>query len=315
VDVARYLFAFLVFPGFVFTGVVGLLSTWVDRKVTARVQWRVGPPLLQPFYDFVKLLGKETLIPSTASRAVFMAAPVAGLASVTLVSTILWMANLTGLSFLGDLIVVVYLLIVPSLAIMIGGMASGNPLASTGASREMKLILSYELPFLICLATVILKNGFSLRLSELAATGRVPPIASISGALVSVIALLCVQAKLGFTPFDVAEAETEIMSGPYIEYSGVSLGVFKLTQAMMLFTLPVFLITVFLGGIHLSGLGILWAILKFVAILVLIVVIKNTNPRVRIDQAVTFFWVYLTPVAVGAFVLAAVGRLLGIPWL
>lgn len=318
-DVARYLFAFLVFPGFIFTGVLGLLSTWVDRKVTARVQWRVGPPLLQPLYDFVKLLGKETLIPSTASRAVFMAAPVAGLAAVTLVSTILWLANLTGLSFLGDLIVVVYLLIVPSLAIMIGGMASGNPLASTGASREMKLILSYELPFLICLATVILKNGYSLRLAELAAAGSaagtVAPIGSISGALSAVIALLCVQAKLGFTPFDLAEAETEIMSGPYIEYSGVSLGVFKLTQAMMLFTLPVFLITVFLGGIHLSGWGILWAILKFVAILVLIVVIKNTNPRVRIDQAVSFFWVYLTPVAVGAFVLAAVGRLLGSPWL
>jgi NADH-quinone oxidoreductase subunit H len=166
---------------------------------------------------------------------------------------------------------------------------------------------------------VILKNGYSLRLAELAAAGSaagtVAPIGSISGALSAVIALLCVQAKLGFTPFDLAEAETEIMSGPYIEYSGVSLGVFKLTQAMMLFTLPVFLITVFLGGIHLSGWGILWAILKFVAILVLIVVIKNTNPRVRIDQAVSFFWVYLTPVAVGAFVLAAVGRLLGIPWL
>jgi len=315
VDVARYLFAFLIFPGFVFTGVVGLLSTWVDRKVTARVQWRVGPPLLQPIYDFVKLLGKETLIPSTASRAVFMAAPVAGLAAVTLVSTILWLANLTGLSFVGDLIVVVYLLVVPSLAIMIGGMASGNPLASTGASREMKLILSYELPFLICLATVILKNGFSLRLAELAEPGRVAPIASISGSVAAVITLLCVQAKLGFTPFDVAEAETEIMSGPYIEYSGVSLGVFKLTQAMMLFALPVFLITVFLGGIHLSGWGILWAILKYVAILVLIIVIKNTNPRVRIDQAVSFFWVYLAPMAVGAFVLAVLGRVLGIPWL
>ena len=314
-DVARYLFAFLIFPGFVFTGVVGLLSTWVDRKVTARVQWRVGPPLLQPIYDFVKLLGKETLIPSTASRAVFMAAPVAGLAAVTLVSTILWLANLTGLSFLGDLIVVVYLLVVPSLAIMIGGMASGNPLASTGASREMKLILSYELPFLICLATVILKNGFSLRLAELAEPGRVAPIASISGAVAAVITLLCVQAKLGFTPFDVAEAETEIMSGPYIEYSGVSLGVFKLTQAMMLFALPVFLITVFLGGIHLSGWGILWAILKYVAILVLIIVIKNTNPRGRIDQAMSFFWVYLAPMAVGAFVLAVLGRVLGIPWL
>ncbi len=310
--VGWYIIGFFVFPGFLFTGVVGLLSTWVDRKVTARVQWRVGPPLLQPFYDFVKLLGKETLVPSTASRAVFMAAPIVGLAAVTLVSTILWLANLLAVSFVGDLIVVVYLLVVPSLAIMIGGMASGNPLAGTGASREMKLILSYELPFLICLAVVILKSGTSISLVEIAAA---PVFGSVSGVIAGLVALLCVQAKLGFTPFDVAEAETEIMGGPYIEYSGVALAVFKLTQAMMLFTLPVFLITVFLGGIRLVGWGVLWAILKYVAILVLIIVIKNTNPRARIDQAVKFFWLYLTPVAALAFVLAALGRILAIPWL
>ncbi|UCF96974.1 MAG: NADH-quinone oxidoreductase subunit H [Spirochaetaceae bacterium] len=311
-EIGWYILAFIVFPGFLFTSVVGLLSSWVDRKVTARVQWRVGPPLFQPFYDFVKLLGKETLIPSSGARGLFLAAPIFGLGAVTLVSTILWLANLNQISFVGDLIVVVYLLVVPSLAIMMGGMASGNPLASTGASREMKLILSYELPFLICLATVILKSNFSIRLVEIAENHVFD---SVSGVLAGVVALLCVQAKLGFTPFDIAEAETEIMSGPYIEYSGVSLGVFKLTQAMMLFTLPVFLITVFLGGIHLVGWGILWAILKYVAILVLIIVIKNTNPRIRIDQAVKFFWFYLTPITIAAFVLAVLGRTFEIPWL
>lgn len=311
-EIAWYILAFIVFPGFLFTSTVGLLSSWVDRKVTARVQWRVGPPLLQPFYDFVKLLGKETLVPASGARGLFLAAPIFGLAAVTLVSTILWLANLAGVSFVGDLIVVVYLLVVPSLAIMIGGMASGNPLASTGASREMKLILSYELPFLICLATVILKSNLSISLVAIAGKHVFD---SISGVLAGVVALLCIQAKLGFTPFDVAEAETEIMSGPYIEYSGVSLGVFKLTQAMMLFTLPVFLITVFLGGIHLVGWGILWAILKYAAILVLIIVIKNTNPRIRIDQAVKFFWFYLTPIAIAAFVLAVLGRTFKIPWL
>lgn len=311
-EIAWYIFAFIVFPGFVFTSIVGLLSSWVDRKVTARVQWRVGPPLLQPFYDFVKLLGKETLIPSSGARGLFLAAPIFGLVAVTLVSTILWVANLAQVSFVGDLIVVVYLLVVPSLAIMIGGMASGNPLASTGASREMKLILAYELPFLICLATVILKSNSSISLVEIAENNV---FNSVSGVVAGVVVLFCVQAKLGFTPFDVAEAETEIMSGPFIEYSGVSLGVFKLTQAMMLFTLPVFLITVFLGGIHLVGWGILWAVLKYVAILVLIIVMKNTNPRVRIDQAVKFFWFYLTPIAVAAFVLAALGRIFAVPWL
>lgn len=311
-EVASYVFAFLVFPGLLFSLAMGLFSSWVERKVTARVQWRVGPPLLQPVYDFVKLLGKETLVPSTASRAVFLFTPLFALVAATLVSTILWLANLQGLSFVGDLIVVVYLLLVPSLAIMIGGMAAGNPLASTGASREMKLILGYELPFLICLATVILKSGANIRLVEIA---RTPVIGSVSGVLISVVALVCVQAKLGFTPFDVAEAETEIMGGPFVEYSGVALAVFKLSQSLLLFALPVFLITVFLGGIHLASWGILWAALKYLAILVLLIVIKNTNPRVRVDQAVTFFWAHLTPVAAAAFVLAVLGRVFTIPWL
>ena len=309
---ARMVFAFLIFPGFVFSSILGLFSTWVDSKVTARVQWRVGPPLLQPFYDFLKLMGKETLLPASGNRVVFLAAPVVSLAAVTLVSMILWLANLTVSTLVGDLIVVVYLLLIPSLSLILGGMASGNPLATTGASREMKLILAYELPFLICLAVVIMKSGLGITLESVA---RSPSIASVSGALAAVISLLCVQAKLGFTPFDVAEAETEIMSGPYIEYSGAPLALFKLSQAILLFELPVFLITVFLGGIHLAGWGILWFVLEYVAILALIVVIKNTNPRIRIDQAVRFFWRYLTPIAIVAFLLAAIGQALGLEWL
>jgi NADH-quinone oxidoreductase subunit H len=305
-------FAFLIFPGFVFSSILGLFSTWVDRKVTARVQWRVGPPPLQPFYDFLKLMGKETLLPASGNRVAFLAAPIVSLASVTLVSMILWLANLTGSTFVGDLIVVVYLLLIPSLSLILGGMASGNPLATTGASREMKLILAYELPFLICLAVVIMKSRLGITLESVA---RNPSIASVSGALAAVISLLCVQAKLGFTPFDVAEAETEIMSGPYIEYSGAPLALFKLSQAILLFELPVFLITVFLGGIRLAGWGILWFVLEYVAILALIIVMKNTNPRIRIDQAVRFFWRYLTPIAIVAFLLAAIGQALGLGWL
>jgi len=229
-----------------------------------------------------------------------------------MISAILWLANLLGISFLGDLIVVVYLLIIPSLSIMMGGLASGNSLAATGASREMKLILAYELPFLICLATVILKNGLSIRIAEIAS---VSIAGSISGILAFIVSLLCVQAKLGFLPFDIAEAETEIIGGPFIEYSGVPLAVYKLNQAMLLFTLPVYLITVFLGGLHFSGWEILWSVLKYLLILVIIIVIKNTNPRVRIDQAVKFFWRYLTPLGIAAFVLAIFGQIYKIPWL
>jgi NADH-quinone oxidoreductase subunit H len=302
----------LVFPGFISILILGLISSWIERKVTARVQYRKGPPLLQPFYDIVKLLGKETILPAQGSRIVFIIAPLLGFISVSLVGVILMLQPVLAVSFVGDLIVVVYLLTLPSLALIMGGAASGNPLASQGASREMKLILAYELPFLISVALIVYKAGFKIDLQSLPAGGN---MASVSGILTFIVVLLCVQAKLGFTPFDIAEAETEIMSGPYIEYSGPLLSVFKLTQSLMLFTLPVFIITVFWGGISFSGWNILWFALKYILILVLIIVIKNTNPRIRVDQALKFFWGFCSILAVIAFVLAVIGRWYGIAWL
>ena len=97
---------FLIFPGFLFTAIVGLLASWIDRKVTARVQYRIGPPWYQPLADIIKLLGKETLIPDGASRILFLTAPLIGLASVTLVSMLLWLTNLNAMmGFIGDIIV------------------------------------------------------------------------------------------------------------------------------------------------------------------------------------------------------------------
>ena len=93
---------FLIFPGLLFTAIVGLLTQWVDRKVSARVQWRVGPPWYQPFADILKLLGKEIVIPEGAKRTGFLLAPLAGLAAVGVVSTMLWLANISDAGFVGD---------------------------------------------------------------------------------------------------------------------------------------------------------------------------------------------------------------------
>lgn len=303
---------FLIFPGLFFTTVAGLFASWIDRKLTARVQWRKGPPLLQPFYDIIKLWGKDTILPKSGNRILFILAPMLGLAGITLVSLILWNVNLFQKSFIGDLIVIVYLLVLPSLAIILGGSASGNPLASQGASREIKLLLAYELPFLFCIALIIIKNNGSLQLTEIM---QQPLLNSISGVMAFIVILLCVQAKLGFVPFDIAEAETELMSGVYIEYSGVLLSIFKIMQAMMLFTLPVLVSTLFLGGLVFYGWEILWSVLKIVGILAIIIVIKNTNPRVRIDQAVKFFWGFCGTIALIAIILAIIGSLYAIPWL
>ncbi len=305
-----YLFFFLVF-GFLTTAVIGLLASWIDRKVTARVQYRVGPPLLQPFVDIIKLLGKETLIPRGSSKTTFLLAPVISLASVILVSTILWVNNIwPGKTFLGDLIVVLYLLTIPSTCMIIGGFASRNPLASLGASREMKLILSYEFPFILAILVPVIKSNFSLRLGEIVAfqiqNGVI--LGSLSGVLAFIVLIMCIQAKLGLVPFDLAEAETEIVSGPLIEYSGTGLAIYRLTKNMLLFVLPFFLIILLIGGLRFSGIHLLFGILKYVGIVALITVIRNTNPRVRIDQAMRFFWGPMTVIAMIAVVLALIGK-------
>jgi NADH-quinone oxidoreductase subunit H len=303
------LFYFLIFPGFLFTGIVGLLASWVDRKVTARVQWRVGPPWYQPIVDILKLLGKETIVPAGHKATFFLLAPLVGLVGVTLVSTIVWVLNLNpGSGFVGDLIVVLYLLALPPLAVIIGGAASKNPLGALGASREMKLVLGYELPFLIAVFTVVIKVG-SILFGDILSFQEINGIMlrHPSGIVALVVAIICAQAKLTLIPFDIPEAEQEIMSGPYVEYSGAPLAVFKLTRAMMLFAVPVFLITVFWGGLHFSGWNLLWTVLKYVALLVVIILIRNTNPRLRIDQAIRFLWGPVTVLAILGMVLAAVG--------
>ncbi len=302
---------YLIVFGFTLTVIIGLLASWIDRKVTARVQYRVGPPILQPLIDIVKLLGKETLVPKGASKLTFFLAPVVGFASVVLVTTLLWVNNLNleG-GFLGDLIVVLYLLTIPSLSIIMGGFASKNPCASIGASREMKLILGYELPFVLAALVPVIKSNFSIRLGDILAQQAQQGvfIGEWSGFLAFVVILMCVQAKLALVPFDAPEAETELAGGVLIEYSGSALAVYKLMKNMLLFTLPFFVMIMLMGGLRVDGIHLLYGILKYVGVVALITVVRNTNPRVRIDQAVRFFWGPMTIIAVAAIVLALIGK-------
>ena len=304
----KYLFQFLIFPGFLFSATVGLFAGWIDRKVTGRVQWRKGPPWYQNFLDVIKLLFyKETLIPENVSKAIFLGMPLLSLASVTLVSTIVFViSGRPNAGFLGDLIVVIYLSMIPAISLMLGGFASENPLASLGASREMKLMLSYELPFIIAVIVPVIKCGYAIKVGDIithqSVYGHV--IGSASGVISFIAMLLCVQAKLGFAPFDIPEAETELMAGPYIEYSGKALGIFKLARAILLFALPVLMIILYFGGIGFDAEGFIKSVIQYFAILAAFIVIKNTNPRVRIDQAVGFFWGPVTVLAIISVVLA-----------
>jgi NADH-quinone oxidoreductase subunit H len=308
----EYIFLFLIYPGFLFSATMGLLVGWVDRKVTARLQWRVGPPWYQNFIDVAKLLlYKETLIPKGASRAVFLGMPALCLSGATLASTIvLVVTGEPDKGFIGDIIVIAYLLMIPSLALMLGGFSSANPLASLGASREMKLMLSYELPFILSLIVPVIKSGGAIRLGDIIIKQQnsAPFITSASGAISFLVMLLCFQAKLGHIPFDMAEAETEIISGPAIDYSGRALGMFKLAKAVLVFAAPVFIMSLFLGGIRFNSDYILTGVLEYIMILVLMIVIKNTNPRIRIDQAMRFFWGPVSGLSLISVILAYLGH-------
>ncbi|MCW8927007.1 MAG: NADH-quinone oxidoreductase subunit H [Xanthomonadales bacterium] len=298
---------FLLFPGLLFTAIAGLLTAWVDRKVTAMVQMRVGPPLLQPFHDIRKLFVKETCVPEGGAIGLFLLAPLLGLAAVALASMILWRALLdVEATFVGDLIVLIYLFVMPALGVMLGSFASRNPLASIGGSREVKLMIAYELPMVLAILVPVIQAG-SIRLGDLLTAQ--PPILSVSGVLALLVSIACMQAKLTIVPFDMPEAETELSGGALIEYSGPPLAMFKLTRAMMLFTLPILLLVLFFGGLLTGPVWQRWVIgfLVWFVLVAITIVLRNTTPRVRIDQAVRFFWGPVSVVALVAVVLAWAG--------
>ena len=305
------IFYFLVFPGLLFTAIVGAFLSWFDRKITARVQFRNGPPVLQPFYDFFKLLlVKETILPKNGSQILFLLAPVLAVCGAALagIFILLPLMNISS-GFRGDVLVIFYLLTIPSFSYIIGALASGNPLASVGASREMKLILSYEFPFLLLIAAIIMKTGQHLDLYSIINTQQsgVPFIGSISGVLLFITGLFCIQAKLAMVPFDMPEAEAEITEGIFIEYSGAAFALIKLAKYIMLFVLPCFIIALLFGGFKLSGIGILWAVLKVLGVVLLLTLVRNTNPRVKIKQAISFFLIWMNLIAAIAIVLISFG--------
>jgi len=295
------IFEYLVFPGIIFTASAAVFVSWFDRKLSALIQRRKGPPLFQPLYDFLKLMKKETVLSRGTSPLVFFLSPAMAFASLILISLILMKTNLTGIGFVGDVFVVFYLLLIPSFAEIMGGAASANPLLSFGVSREMKKVLSYEFPFILALTVVIIKTG-SINISEIIGYQRTNKIilGSFSGALAFIVAVLSLQAKIAQISFDVPEQE--IMGGAIIEYSGPPLAIFILSRWIMSAILPFFTVIFFMGGI-----ASITGILKYLIVVVMFILIKSMNPRPGIGRTLRELWVPITAVSIFAVILAFLG--------
>ncbi len=312
-QILQGLFHLFVFPGGVFALLLGLSLKGVDRKLEARLQRRIGPPLTQPFIDLAKLCTKETLIPDSARPAVFLAAPLIGFTGMAVCAALMPVPGVTaGLTNMGDLLVYFYLLPLPAIALMVGGSASGSPFGGLGFSREMTVMFAYEIPLLMVILAVALKVGqggaeFSLGAvaSYQAAHGSFAFNPTMIPAFLAYLMVL--PGTMGIVPFDVPEAETEIIEGPLLEYSGPALAFFHLAGALKTVVVLGLGVLLFFPGGPADGpvSGILWFAIKCLGLMVVaLTLVKSATGRFRVDQAMTFYLKYPAGLAFCSLVLA-----------
>lgn len=310
------IFNILIFPGGFFAILLGLFLTGIDRKVYARLQRRVGPPITQPYIDMIKLSQKEIVIPKTASPTVFRFAPLLGFAGMLAAIAIIPVTGIySGLYQSGDLLVLLYLLSTPALALMIGASASGSPYSSIGLSREMTMVLAYEIPLLTVLLTVGMRVGMALGGNAVFSLSSIVNYQLSNGPLLFDLPMLpaflaflmCIPGTIGVVPFDIPEAETEIAEGPLLEYSGAGLAMFKLTGGLKILVLSALAVALFfpsaIGNFWLVNL--LWFIVKCIVVsFFTITLVRATRARMRMDQAYKFYLLIPTALALVSMVFA-----------
>jgi NADH-quinone oxidoreductase subunit H len=288
-----------IFPGLLFLSVLGMIAEYFDRKLYARLQNRVGPPWFQPFADFIKLTAKAEVIPEEADHLIFTLCPVFALTATVIAFLYLplWQVN-SLYSFQGDLLVVLYLLTLPTLTFFLGGWYSRSLYSTLGAIRAVTQLFAYEVPLLLSvLAPALLASTWSL--SGMTAFYEAHPwywLFNLVGFGVGLIALL---GKLERVPFDIPEAETEIVAGSFTEYSGRFLAYFRMAIDIEMVVGASLLAAVFLP----FGLNLWWPLafalylLKVFAIIALLTLARTVMARLRIDQMIEFCWRVVAPVA------------------
>lgn len=313
--ILTYLFYILVFPGILFITLMGLLLQGLDRKLVARMQKRVGPPITQPLYDFFKLMGKETIIPERANKKVFLGAPVVAFISLIITALFIPIFSFSPFGFSADILVILYLLTVPGVCLILGGSASGSPFGGIGASREMVTMMAYELPFILILLTIGKATGGSylcFSLEQIVAYQEYEGsfITHLSLIPAALAMLLVVPAEIGAQPFDAAEAETEICEGPLVEYSGAPLAMFKLNTSIKMYVMAALFTMLFCGGIYTGN--IFLDILVLILICVVVTFLTSTlihaiTARLKIEHLFKFYWTVVAGLALLSMILVWIG--------
>ncbi|RPI29367.1 MAG: NADH-quinone oxidoreductase subunit H [Acidobacteria bacterium] len=279
----------------------------IIRKVTARVQSRQGPPIWQPYLDILKLLGKED-IESGESPGLQRLSAYLSLAAVLTLAWFVPMGAAAPLTKAGDAILVIYLLTLCGVSTLLAGLAAGSTYSLFGVSREMMAMLTLEPLLAVGVIVGAVETG-SLRLDDVL-NASVYSLAAwpLAGILMLVVLLFSLQAFVGRVPFDTAEAETEIMEGPLIEYSGPKLGLFKYAQMSKLFVYCALLVGLFApwGSQWPYPLALLVLLAKIGVLVLLITLVGATHARYRIDQAIRYY-AALFVLSLVALTLALVG--------
>ncbi len=290
-----------------------LFLIWFERRVVARMQDRLGPNRvgwqgsLQTIADAIKLLIKEDITPIGADKVVYNLSPVLSVVAVISMWAVIPFAhNMVGTDVNIGALYIVSVGSLGTLAIMMGGWASNNKYALLGAFRTVAQLVSYEVPMILSLLVPVLLAR-SLGMNDIVrAQGEVWFI--VSAPIAAFIFFATSVAEVGRTPFDLLEAESEIVAGFHIEYSGMKFGMFFVAEFLHAFTVGALTAILFLGGWHgpwaeqIPWLGVVYFMLKAFVGYFIVILLRATLPRIRIDHMLDLNWKFFTPVALGAVV-------------
>jgi NADH-quinone oxidoreductase subunit H len=305
-DALLLFFYIFLFPGLLFLFVYALFFEFIDRKIAARMQHRVGPPFFQPFADFIKMLGKEVINPNGIDQKVFDAAPLVALAAVITAYFYIPIVGNSPFNFQGDLVLVLFLLSVPTIVLLLLGWLSRNIFSAMGGIRAITQMFIYEVPFfLVLLAPAMMAGTWSV--SGIVQWQQKNLWLVILQPIGFVVALVCLQAKLERTPFDIPEAETEIVAGPWTELTGRRLAIMHLAKDIALVTGSALIAALFLGGPMSNStltpqwlnwfFGFFLFLTKTLVVLLILSSVKVATGRIRIDQLNMIGWKYIASAA------------------